>query len=104
MSNGEHRWSIIRKAIIERDGACVWCAATSTLTVDHILPRDWRGSTNGHDNLRTLCSRCHQKKESIEKYLTKKVMLEHITVAEAKSAVVLWNLHSPRKWWLLDKD
>lgn len=52
----------IRDAVYERDGyACLICAATEDLTLDHITP--WsRGGQDTIENLRTLCRPCNSRK------------------------------------------
>lgn len=65
------RWGRIRKQIIERDGKCLWCGATSNpsgrgLHVHHIKPRREHlivDFANDHKNLVTLCAPCHMKVE-----------------------------------------
>ena len=57
----------IRKAVILRDGCkCMECGKTNCgLEVHHIKPRRLKGS-NTLGNLITLCTKCHQKTESVE--------------------------------------
>ena len=57
----------IRKAVILRDGCkCMECGKTDCrLEVHHIKPKRLKGS-NTLGNLITLCTKCHQKTESVE--------------------------------------
>ena len=51
-----------RRRVLDRDGhACVWCAATVNLHLDHII-RYADGGSNRDENLRVLCSKCHAKR------------------------------------------
>lgn len=52
----------VRRRVFERDGrACLECAATEDLTLDHIYP--WSlGGPDTEDNLRVLCRSCNSKK------------------------------------------
>ena len=54
-------WNIIRRKVLERDGArCQICGSNADLSVHHIIPLSEGGdSTMG--NLRCLCFSCHQK-------------------------------------------
>ena len=58
----------IRKAVILRDGCkCMECGESNCrLEVHHIKPRRLKGSST-LDNLITLCTKCHQKTEGVEK-------------------------------------
>lgn len=52
----------VREAIFSRDGyRCVLCGATDGLTVDHVISV-YRGGTDDHSNLQTLCNRCNAGK------------------------------------------
>ena len=57
----------IRKAVILRDGCkCMECGKSNCrLEVHHIKSRRLKGSST-LDNLITLCTKCHQKTESVE--------------------------------------
>lgn len=51
-----------RWTVFEKDGwACVECASTFDLTVDHIHPQA-RGGVDDPANLRTLCRPCNSRK------------------------------------------
>ena len=51
-----------RQRILERDGnACLQCAATEALCIDHIIPVS-RGGDSSDENLQVLCSACNTKK------------------------------------------
>lgn len=63
----------VREAVYDRDGwACVWCGASSPLTLQHRVPRGAGGTklaaSNSPANLVTLCGSgttgCHGKVES----------------------------------------
>lgn len=63
-------WNTIRKQVYDRDGyTCVNCGAgggpngNSELHADHILPRS-RDGPDTLQNLRTLCSECHQARHA----------------------------------------
>lgn len=55
-------WFATRRRVWERDaGRCVRCNSPQrlrTMHIDHIVPLS-RGGSNGMDNLRCLCRRCH---------------------------------------------
>jgi HNH endonuclease len=56
-------WNIgAYEAVFERDGqACRYCASTTDLTVDHVVPRCQAGS-DSLDNLVVACRRCNGRK------------------------------------------
>lgn len=49
----------VRRAVVERDLACVLCGANGPFEVDHII-RYVDGGSNDMDNLRALCLPCHR--------------------------------------------
>lgn len=53
-------WPWIRRMVLERDGfACQECGVRDAeLHVHHLTPID-AGGTHAHENLSTLCRRCH---------------------------------------------
>lgn len=52
----------IRDIVLIRDGyKCSLCASREGLTIDHIIEVK-RGGSDSIDNLRTLCVRCHQRR------------------------------------------
>lgn len=71
-------WVIVREQTFDRDGRrCVWCGSSSNLECDHILPvKD--GGTSDLDNLRTLCAKCHQNREHIERIMSSRTMTMHV--------------------------
>ena len=59
-----------RKAILDRDGhKCVRCGNTTALHLHHIVAV-LDGGTNEHDNIMTLCARCHDEWHYIETHYT----------------------------------
>jgi len=55
----------LRQAIYDRDGgACVYCASTDDLTIDHKVPNK-RGGDNSPENLQTACRVCNAKKRDL---------------------------------------
>lgn len=51
-----------RHNIFKRDGyKCVYCEATTDLTLDHVIPRS-RGGRTSWTNLVTACKRCNSRK------------------------------------------
>jgi len=57
-------WRRVRDAVRRRDGACLECGTRRDLTVDHIIPRAQAPElAYDPDNLRTLCRRCHGRKD-----------------------------------------
>lgn len=50
-----------RKQVIQRDGVCVECSASTPFEVHHIK-RYIDGGSNEPDNLQTLCEPCHRSK------------------------------------------
>ena len=62
---GSHKWTKIRKRIMERDsGRCVKCGGPGE-AVDHIIPRA-AGGEDTWQNLQTLCRPCHKAKTVAE--------------------------------------
>ena len=54
---------VIRRAVYERDGwACVNCAATDRLSLDHIIHYSL-GGQDTIENLRTLCRSCNSSRK-----------------------------------------
>ncbi|MFH8119917.1 MAG: HNH endonuclease [Candidatus Aenigmatarchaeota archaeon] len=57
----------LRQEVFKRDGyKCVECGATketTTLHVDHIIPKS-EGGTDELDNLQTLCEKCNLAKSN----------------------------------------
>jgi 5-methylcytosine-specific restriction endonuclease McrA len=54
--------ALSRVNIYKRDGyTCVYCGATESLTLDHVVPRS-RGGRDSWDNLVTACQRCNTEK------------------------------------------
>ena len=59
------RWSIIRRAVFERDGwRCVMCGRAGRLEVDHITPLQSEPRQDPYDpnGLQSLCRECHIEK------------------------------------------
>ena len=53
---------LTRTHIFKRDHhTCVYCGSTSSLTLDHIIPRS-RGGQNTWENMVTSCFRCNNRK------------------------------------------
>lgn len=66
MTRRKHIPKKVREAVWERDGgACVECGATSDLQLEHEKPL-WMGGDNSVENLRLMCTACHQPKTSEE--------------------------------------
>lgn len=65
------RWRRIRAVHLKREPLCADCMARGTLTpasiVDHIIPHlgNWQTFTD-HNNLQSLCKRCHDQKTARE--------------------------------------
>jgi 5-methylcytosine-specific restriction endonuclease McrA len=58
------RWRQVRDAVRRRDGECLECGTRRDLTVDHVIPRSVAPQLAYHpENLRTLCRRCHGRKD-----------------------------------------
>lgn len=57
------KWSIVREAVILRDGEiCAYCSTTNgPFDVDHIHPKS-RGGSNAADNLTVACFSCNRSK------------------------------------------
>lgn len=57
-----HRKRITRRAVFARDGwACQYCGATSTLTIDHVVPQSKGGATSW-ENIVAACVPCNHRK------------------------------------------
>lgn len=72
----------LRQEIYARDGhACVYCASTSDLTIDHKTPPD-RGGDNDRANLQTACRGCNARKRDLtdEEYRSRLVTVTPVTV------------------------
>ena len=65
--DGKYRKNIrksVKRAVYERDGhRCVFCGTTENLTLDHIV-RYADGGPDTEDNLRVLCMKCNQSRET----------------------------------------
>lgn len=60
-------WHKLRGHVLWRDGyRCQRCGAKTTLQVHHIRPI-YKGGTHHPNNLITLCKRCHQIVEKMER-------------------------------------
>jgi 5-methylcytosine-specific restriction endonuclease McrA len=56
------RRRLTRRAIIARDeGRCQYCGSTSSLTIDHVVPRS-KGGKHAWTNVVAACSACNHKK------------------------------------------
>ena len=54
----------LHKKILSRDGyRCVLCGSMKNLSIDHIVKRSQQGDDT-EDNLRTLCTTCHDKEDN----------------------------------------
>lgn len=54
---------LTKSNLYRRDGgACVYCGATTNLTVDHVVPVSKGGRRRSWDNVVTACVRCNNKK------------------------------------------
>lgn len=52
----------LRRAVYERDNyTCRHCGARENLSIDHVYPEVWGGTTT-LDNLQTLCRPCNTRK------------------------------------------
>ena len=63
------RWKYVpaqtKRDLWQRDkSACVNCDTTNNLTIDHIVPVSY-GGTSELSNLQLLCRRCHGQKELV---------------------------------------
>lgn len=88
----------IRKAVILRDGCkCMECGKTDCrLEVHHIKPKRLKGS-NTLGNLITLCTKCHQKTESVEElYMDKYFAL--LNSSDNKSLNYAQHVMIGKKW------
>jgi 5-methylcytosine-specific restriction endonuclease McrA len=53
---------VTRKNVFKRDGnQCQYCGTKSSLTIDHVIPKN-RGGSDEWDNLITCCASCNVKK------------------------------------------
>jgi len=100
LRTGEIKWSsAIREYIKEHEipGQCIYCGASDTLTLEHILPR-CRGGEDITDNLVWVCKSCNSSKGSKRLYEWKglKHKDEHHRIAEGKYLKYLYNLHEKR--------
>ena len=88
----------IRKAVILRDGCkCMECGKTDCrLEVHHIKPKRLKGSST-LGNLITLCTKCHQKTESVEElYMDKYFAL--LNSSDNKSLNYAQHVMIGKKW------
>lgn len=54
----------VREIILKRDNyKCVFCAASSALEIDHVIPVS-KGGTSEQNNLQVLCRSCNRKKRA----------------------------------------
>jgi 5-methylcytosine-specific restriction endonuclease McrA len=59
-------WRQLSLAVIERDGACVQCGATSMLNAHHVIRRE-EGGPDTPANLIALCVVCHGRASAAER-------------------------------------
>lgn len=63
------RWRALRQQVIDEEGCCRVCRATTDLHVDHVVPhhnddeRFW-----ARENLQVLCRACHSRKSLAERH------------------------------------
>ncbi len=50
--------NIRNKILIRDDFKCVYCSASESLCIDHIIPKS-RGGGDSESNLQVLCQRCN---------------------------------------------
>ena len=65
----DRRWSIVRRAVFERDGwGCVECGKAGRLECDHVTPLQREPGQDPFDvnGLQSLCRRCHVEKTARE--------------------------------------
>lgn len=53
----------LRRNVLQRDKACVYCGSTVHLTVDHVVPRS-KGGGHTLDNLVAACKQCNSSKSN----------------------------------------
>jgi len=72
----------LRQTVYDRDGrACVYCAATTDLTLDHMTP-EMHGGDHSLDNLQTACRQCNARKRDLThgEYLERLTGNGHVTL------------------------
>jgi 5-methylcytosine-specific restriction endonuclease McrA len=61
-----------RQNIFKRDdNECIYCGATTDLTIDHVIPRS-KGGSNTWENLVTCCGICNVRKcsKDVDEFLS----------------------------------
>ncbi len=48
----------LRRAIMARDEVCLYCLASTDLTIDHVIAEKWNGKTKAN-NLVVACGECN---------------------------------------------
>jgi len=63
LKQGEIFWNEIREYVKEREHSdqCIFCGATTNLTLEHLLPQKFRGP-NTEKNLVWICKSCNSQK------------------------------------------
>jgi 5-methylcytosine-specific restriction endonuclease McrA len=57
-----HRRKITRRAVFARDGwSCQYCGSSTSLTVDHVVPRS-KGGASTWENIVASCAPCNRRK------------------------------------------
>ncbi|MGD0070056.1 MAG: HNH endonuclease [Candidatus Bathyarchaeia archaeon] len=69
LKQGSISWNEIREYIKEREysNECIFCGATTNLTLEHLLPQKYNGP-NTEKNLVWICKSCNSKKGSRRLY------------------------------------
>ena len=101
LQSGDIQWSSsIREYVKEHEepGQCVYCSASSGLTLEHMLPRA-RNGPDTPENAVWVCSSCNSKKGSKRLYewygLESRNTLPRI--AEGKYLKLLYSLHEGKR-------
>jgi len=53
------------RAVVERDGECARCHATTNLQADHVVPPSEGGAMLAMSNGQTLCAGCNRDKSDV---------------------------------------
>lgn len=100
LDTGEIHWSSsVREWVKEKEmgDTCIYCGAQTTLTIEHILPRNC-GGEDIPDNVVMVCKSCNSAKggKRLYEWLGLELKDKHHRIAEGKYLKYLYSLHEKR--------
>ena len=100
LCSGELTWSTARREWqkeFDNPNVCIYCGASSKLTIEHILPRSCGGEDIA-DNCVRVCGPCNSSKNGRRLYEWRGLDAkdDHHRIAEGKYLKYLYSLHEKR--------